>query len=440
MPRLYRDLKASNISLSDSIAGALLMSFHSTGNAELALELFDAMKQSGLALGTASYNFAIGACARGGNYDRALQLLGEMRAEGVPRCVKTFNALISSCKEGGLWRESQRLIADMETIDGLLPDTFTYSAAISVCVEGKEWPLALELLELMEQRKVPRNAITFNSVIEALEAANETYRAAIVYQMALKGGVYSHWRTSGGGIFIDLHNFPLSVAKNAVMHVLGEIAADRLAVSDVTIVTGRGKHLNKDQKRGLLRLEMESYLRSVGLELSADRAPSGIKTTKRVNPGRIILAEESINHWLEFQKSQVLSGSAHKNLFLQVSLAKERSNANVRAVCPFSSATLPNAASIVNSTTTHSDETSDVTTFSYDSSGNAIKNACPVDHNKNHQSSSELPGATTKVGSCPAHLPKALSNTSDDTSEIGMMTKEEKPIVCPVDHNKMSQF
>ena len=39
------------------------------------------------------------------------------------------------------------------------------------------------------------------------------------------------------------------------------------------------------------------------------------------------------------QENSQLEGSAHKNLFLQVSKAKEEKDANVRAVCPFSSAT-----------------------------------------------------------------------------------------------------
>ena len=57
----------------------------------------------------------------------------------------------------------------MKNIDRIKPDTFTYSSAISVCVEGKAWPLALELLEKMQTENVPANAVTFNSVIEALE-------------------------------------------------------------------------------------------------------------------------------------------------------------------------------------------------------------------------------------------------------------------------------
>jgi pentatricopeptide repeat protein len=229
----------------------------------------------------------------------------------------------------------------METKDNLPPDTFTYSTAISVCVEGKQWLLALELLEKMEHKNIHRNIITYNTVIEALEASGESYRAVIVYQMALKAGIYNHWQIGNEGSLMDLHNFPLSVAKNAVMHVLGEMSANRLTISDITIITGRGKHVNKNSVRGILRSEIENYLKFIGFI---------IETTNTANPGRIYLSKESINLWLESQKNTKLSDSVHQNLFIQVSKAKERPDTNVRAVCPFSSATLPtsNNSSIVN--------------------------------------------------------------------------------------------
>ena len=49
----------------------------------------------------------------------------------------------------------------------------------------------------------------------------ETHRAAIVYHMGFKAGIYNHWQRGSEGRCLDLHNFPLAVGKNAAMHVLG---------------------------------------------------------------------------------------------------------------------------------------------------------------------------------------------------------------------------
>lgn len=38
-------------------------------------------------------------------------------------------------------------------------------------VDSKQWNLALELLEEMETTGIPKNIVTYNSVIEALDTA-----------------------------------------------------------------------------------------------------------------------------------------------------------------------------------------------------------------------------------------------------------------------------
>ena len=66
------------------------------------------------------------------------------------------------------------------------------------------------------------------------------------------------------------------------------------------------------------------------------------------NVGRIVIEKDEIKRWLEAQEEDDAvkrsSGTAHGNLFLSVARAKKSKPGDVRAVCPFSSATVPPVA------------------------------------------------------------------------------------------------
>jgi pentatricopeptide repeat protein len=215
--------------------------------------------------------------------------------------------------------------------DGLEPDTQTFSTAISVCTAQKQWQMALGLLEDMERTNVSRNEVTYNSAIEALYSAGESVRAELVYQSALRSGVYNHWEQGCEGSVMNLHNFPLAVGKTSLMHVLSDMCAYRLPVTDLTIVTGRGNHAIKDGSRGTLRKQLAAFLEDMGIELAAE-----------ANPGRVRVLGTTISAWLDQERADNKTQGAHKNLFLQVAFAKEnkRLAVNVRGICPFSGAVI----------------------------------------------------------------------------------------------------
>ena len=404
-----------------AISGAERLDDHAS-----ALQLLDAMKAEGVPAGSYVYHSAMAACSRAGLLDRAVALLHEMKELGVPRTGVTYSLLIGGCKAGGRWQDALRFLADMEddvrttnsgevAADGsasdgdgdgdgegdtsMRPDTVAYSSAISVCVASKQWEVALELLEKMEGAGVQRNVVTYNTVIEALSAAGETVRAELVYQRALSVGVYNHWHPDSpyhtyhalqalqaaqaaavptwplpgtGGhepvAVMDLHQFPVAVARAAVMNVLGEMCMGGLPVGDpLVIITGRGNHVNAKSQRGVLKRQLLHMCAEMGLQLLSDGAAAPA-SSRPANPGRLWLTRAALEEWLAAQKAdddrRRAQGSVHGNLFLQVARAKHSRAAgavvaaataavtagaalgstqpiNVRAACPFSSATLP---------------------------------------------------------------------------------------------------
>jgi pentatricopeptide repeat domain-containing protein 1 len=424
----------ANIKRNGAIFGAVIAAAEKLDDCGLTLSLLEQMKAEGVATTSFVYHSAISACGKSGRLDRAVELLEEMKERKVERTSVTYSLLMNACRRSGEWVKALQFIEDMEldfnsgvcktnsdnipkpsdsdcparSPEGLRPDTIVYSTAISVCVGSQQWGLALELLERMEQLLIPRNVVTYNTVIEALSNAGETARAELVYQSALRTGVYNHWHRSsqhhntqrdrqriiddkvGRPEIMDLHNFPIAVAKTAVMLVLGEMCTGSIPIADpLVIITGRGNHASADGQRGVLRREMLDFCSNLGLELNGfqevgkqksstlrDRINDGDSTRRKsnnraqggqydpltdsddfhsqtsYNPGRLWLTKSSTVKWLEEQRNEheVLrcSGSkgVHGNLFLKVamahrklSLTEEEISLNVRAVCPFSTAT-----------------------------------------------------------------------------------------------------
>eukprot|EP01038_Epipyxis_sp_PR26KG_P004552 gene4552-6424_t len=412
---IYSNHQLLKSPMSSAIFGYAMRASEKVLQSDFCLKLLESIKTINNALAdTSAYNSVISAHGKANGYAAVKSFFIEMVKNKIPRSIQTYNALIRACKTDGNWQRAISLIDEMQMdtntvkinytsnevdlfVSGssdlqtnldvlkienntqkLSPDTVTYSTAISVCVESKQWSLALDLLLSMEELNITRNIITYNTVIEALQASEETVRAELVYQSALRAGIYNHWASIGAmeendslsilnpdfnrlntnsdsnlasnlinnnhlfPTIMDLHQFPLSVAKAAIMHVLGDMCSERIPIANpLIIITGRGNHIDSRGNRGVLRNQLELFINHIGLLNS----PNGLNDTKistHYNPGRIIVNRESILLWLKKQyddnEFNQGSGSVHGNLFLQVAFAKYTKPTNVRAVCPFSSA------------------------------------------------------------------------------------------------------
>jgi pentatricopeptide repeat protein len=210
-----------------------------------------------------------------------ISFLKRMKCRNLQPTLLTYNIVISACNRQGNWKDAIVLLEEMKEND-IKPDTVSYSTIISCCVNDRQWRLSLELLERMEVKNIERNIITYNSVIEALDRADESVRAELVYQSALRASIYSHWASNVApdqiGISnllsinsnnekykMDLHKFPTTVAKAAIMHVLSEMCTGVLPTSRLIVVCGRGNHINRVGTRGVLQMELDLFFKSLGI-------------------------------------------------------------------------------------------------------------------------------------------------------------------------------
>jgi len=398
---LYKD--SAHVTRNELIYGSAIYSCNKLDDGPLAMQILTSMIEQGLPVSTGTFNHVISALgSSAGHLKEAATVLELMKSTGTKRNVATYNLLVSCCRLDGDSESAYNFLTEMENDSNLdlnLPLTYPYSNAITVCLVRKNWVLALKILFDMEEKKITRNVVTMNSVIEALDASGETIRSELVYQSALRSGIYNHWHQTSSNVqhnpnsdlIMDLHTLPLSSARCAVMHVLGEIASSKITLTNsLVIITGRG---NKSiHKAGVLKVEILEYLSRLGFS-------QNILTKKQhLNDGRIEISKSELLRWLDVQNSEdrasKAAGKAHRNLFLQVAFAKDNKVADIKAVCPFSAATQPQSPAQADA---------EVDPLPTSTSSSNKSGGCPA--RVTDAQVDPLPtSSSSKSGGCPAHV------------------------------------
>lgn len=294
------------------------------------------------------FNLVLAISCRKEHYEVSRGIWRLMEISGVHMNDDSYTYIILACKTECLWEEAMDILSAWGGTPLSLSSKKVYSACISVLVESKAWQASVSILDEMETKGVTPSEVTYNSAIEALDASEEYVRAELVFQSALRmDGIYANWLAINSdddpnektGITLDLHRLPIAVAKAALRHTLGEMSTGRMTVDDLVVITGRGRgtpsRFSKNQTRGLMRSSVLEFL--LRMELITEEMAD--------NPGRLLVRKESLQQWFLEQEQDDMekrsAGSAHGNLFLSVARAKKSNPGDIRAVCPFSSATEP---------------------------------------------------------------------------------------------------
>ena len=75
---------------------------------------------------------------------------------------------LGACEKGGEWQMALLLLSEMP-LESLLPNVFSFSAAISACEKGSRWQMALLLLSEMPSARVAPDRVSLNAAISACE-------------------------------------------------------------------------------------------------------------------------------------------------------------------------------------------------------------------------------------------------------------------------------
>merc|ERR1719420_664874 len=154
--------------LNTVIYSTLLKGFAQTRQPGRVQEVFDEMKQMGIACNTVSYNTMLDANARTGKMDRADELFREMQATGVSPDVITYSTLVKGyCQAGDIDRGYQ-VLNEMVKNGVHEPDEILYNSLLDGCAKQHRVDDALKLLEDMHKHNVRPSNFTLSILVKLL--------------------------------------------------------------------------------------------------------------------------------------------------------------------------------------------------------------------------------------------------------------------------------
>ena len=282
-----------------------------------ASDYFKLMKEQGIERDRGVYHAYMTACERCGEWDVAIKMLSSMREDGILPDAQSFCTAISSCGNSGQWRDSLSLFHRMDR-EGVTKDRIVYNAIISALQKGDQWDAAKEVQQLVLSASSdlsPADLTKIQGLSGALSSASKEtvirdQATDILYSQGVKEGQLQHWElentrhekninnieydvsTDTSYRTMDLHGFPLPVARAAVDFVLDEMLRTR-EIFELRIITGRGKHVNNSGTKRVLRDQLESYILEV--------EPKGFLSAEAVsgNDGCICVQKNSIRKWID---------------------------------------------------------------------------------------------------------------------------------------------
>ena len=110
-------------------------------------------------------NCAMSACAKSGHWTLALELLAGLLYSGSPSNI-SFNTAITACEKSDQWEHAIALL-DLCNSNGSA-DVVSFNAAIRA-LKAARWPCVLQLLDSMQARRILPDAFTYNAAISACE-------------------------------------------------------------------------------------------------------------------------------------------------------------------------------------------------------------------------------------------------------------------------------
>merc|ERR1719298_52837 len=154
--------------LNTVIYSTLLKGFAQSRQPGRVQDVFEEMKQMGIACNTVSYNTMLDANAMTGKMDRADELFREMQASGVSPDAITYSTLVKGyCQAGDIDRGYQ-VLNEMVANGVHEPDEILYNSLLDGCAKQHRVDDALKLVEDMHKHNVRPSNFTLSILVKLL--------------------------------------------------------------------------------------------------------------------------------------------------------------------------------------------------------------------------------------------------------------------------------
>merc|ERR1719214_142469 len=172
--------------LNTVIYSTLLKGFAQSRQPGRVQDVFEEMKQMGIACNTVSYNTMLDANAMTGKMDRADELFREMQASGVSPDVITYSTLVKGyCQAGDIDRGSQ-VLNEMVANGVHEPDEILYNSLLDGCAKQHRVDDALNLLEDMHKNNVRPSNFTLSILVKLLGRSRRLNQAFTMVEETCK--------------------------------------------------------------------------------------------------------------------------------------------------------------------------------------------------------------------------------------------------------------
>merc|ERR1719409_856459 len=172
--------------LNTVIYSTLLKGFAQSRQPGRVQDVFDEMKQMGIACNTVSYNTMLDANAMTGRMDRADEIFREMQASGVSPDVITYSTLVKGyCQAGDIDRGYQ-VLNEMVANGVHEPDEILYNSLLDGCAKQHRVDDALKLVEDMHKHNVRPSNFTLSILVKLLGRSRRLNQAFAMVEETCK--------------------------------------------------------------------------------------------------------------------------------------------------------------------------------------------------------------------------------------------------------------
>jgi len=172
--------------LNTVIYSTLLKGFAQARQPGRVQDVFDEMKEMGIACNTVSYNTMLDANARTGKMDRADELFREMQASGVSPDVITYSTLVKGYCQSGDIDKGYQVLNEMVANGVHEPDEILYNSLLDGCAKQHRVDDALKLVEDMHKHNVRPSNFTLSILVKLLGRSRRLNQAFTMVEETCK--------------------------------------------------------------------------------------------------------------------------------------------------------------------------------------------------------------------------------------------------------------
>merc|ERR1719267_12031 len=172
--------------LNTVIYSTLLKGFAQARQPGRVQEVFEEMKEMGIACNTVSYNTMLDANARTGKMDRADELFREMQASGVSPDVITYSTLVKGYCQSGDIDKGYQVLNEMVKNGTHEPDEILYNSLLDGCAKQHRVDDALKLVEDMHKNNVRPSNFTLSILVKLLGRSRRLNQAFAMVEETCK--------------------------------------------------------------------------------------------------------------------------------------------------------------------------------------------------------------------------------------------------------------